>query len=104
MPLLASWLGSLLASLVSFFAVFLTKRIAIVVAVITAAAVLTGAFVAALQGLMIGIASATPTWLALGWGWLGPDNIDECAAAIISAHILRWVYYWNIKIIQYKLV
>jgi len=104
MPVLAAWLGNLFASVVAFFATFLTQRLAIIAAVILAAAALTTAFVGAMQALEVGISAAVPSWITTAWGWFVPDNLDECGGAIFTAHVIRWVYSWNIRVIQWKLV
>lgn len=103
MPILAAWLGSLFTSLVSFFAVVITKRVAIIAAVLTAVISVTAAFVAAMQGLFTAISYAAPAEINLAWGWLVPDNLDNCIAAVIAGHLLRWAYDWNVKVLQMKL-
>jgi len=103
MPALALWLGSLFSSLVAFFASFLTKCLAIFAAVVIALEATISAFVLAIKALVVGIAVAAPTWIAQGWDWFVPNNLDECLGIVIAAKTVAWVYSWNIKIIQYKL-
>lgn len=104
MPIFAAWVGSLITSIATFFAAFLTKRVAIVLAVIVAAGAFTVTFIAGLNAIIAGIVYAIPPSISLGMSWFIPSNMDDCIAAIMAAHVLRWVYDWNIKVIQWKLV
>jgi len=103
MPAVVLWLTNLFTSIASFFAVYTTKKIAIVAAVLTAAIALTGSMIVAINVLAAGVVAATPAELTTAAGWLIPDNADECMAAIISAKIIRWVYDWNTRVLQFKL-
>jgi len=103
MPLLASLIASLFTSTVAFFAAFITKRLAIIAAVLVIAGTITVAFIGAVQGLIDGLLWAAPTELGLAWGWFIPDNMDNCIAAVIAAELLRWAYDWNVKVLQMKL-
>jgi len=100
-PTIAGFFGSALMGLVAFFGKYFTKKLAILAAVITAAATLTGAFIVSMEGLMAGIHYAMPS---LGnWFTFIPGNFTVCISAIITAELIRWVYDWNVKIIQWKL-
>jgi len=104
MPLLAAWIGNLIVSLVSFFTVILTKRIAIALAVIAAVVTVTATFIGAMEAVIAGVVYVAPTELVMAWGWLVPDNLDNCIVAIITGHVLRWAYDWNVKVLQLKMV
>lgn len=104
MPLLAAWIGSLVTSIASFFAQWLSKRVAMVAAAVVAISAFTITMIASIQALYAGIAYAAPSWLVIGWGWLVPDNADNCMAAYITAITVRWAYDWNTRVIQYKLL
>jgi len=100
-PFLAGALGTALMGLISFFGKFLTKKLAILAAVITAAASLTAAFIVTIEGLMAGVYVSMPetgTWFSFL-----PPNFSACISAIVTAEVVRWVYDWNIKIVQWKL-
>ena len=103
MPLLAVWIGSLFTSLVGFFASFVTKRLLLIAAAVTAAVFFTGGFISALDSLFSSLAVSMPASIVIGASWVVPSNFVPCASAIISAYILRWVYDWQIKIIQWKI-
>lgn len=100
-PWLATVIGSGLTGLIAFFGKFLTKKLAVVAAVVTAAAVFTAAFIASIEGLMAGISYAMPS--TGNWFVFLPDNVSACVSAILGAELIRWVYDWNIKILSWKL-
>ncbi len=102
-PWLASLIGGLFSGLVAFFAQYLTKRLAVVLVAISVLTTLTAAFSAALSALMTGLLIAMPPQLSQVLGWVVPSNFTACSGAIITGHLLRWVYEWNVKIVQLKL-
>lgn len=106
MPLffwLASFLGSVFSSLVSFFMSYMSKRIAIVLAVVSAIAVLTTAFFIAIYTLVSTLVSVAPTFVVQAWSLLVPDNLPALVSACLTARVLRWVYDWNVRVIQFRL-
>ncbi len=100
-PFLAGIIGSVITHLVTFFGKYFTKKVAAVAAVIVVVGTLTGGFIAIIEGLLSGIRYAMPA--AGNWYVFIPDNFSACISAIITAEISRWVYDWNIKIVQWKL-
>ena len=44
-----------------------------------------------------------PSELAKGLSLVVPANFPLCISAILTAHLIRWVYEWNVKIIQFRL-
>lgn len=106
MPLilwLASLLGSLFGALIEFFAKYLTKKLAVVAAVVAAIAALTSGFFIAIYTLVSSIAYVLPPEVSMGLSLVIPSNAYGCSAAILSAHVFRWAYDWNVKVIQYRL-
>lgn len=102
-PWLAGILGSMFSALFSFFATYVTKRLALVAAAVVIIVSITGAFFAALQALIAGLVLQVPPEVSAMAALILPSNMDECVTICISAKMLRWVYDWNIRIIQYKL-
>ena len=100
-PWLATAIGSLFTSTLGFFAAFVTRRIAILTAVITVIISLTLAFIAAIEGLISGISYAAPD-LSGAFAIL-PVNFSSCLSVIVTAKILKWAYGWNIALAQMKL-
>lgn len=106
MPLIL-WLGTLLGSLftaiASFFVQYATKRALILAAVIAGITTLTLAFFAALLALVNTFIGAVPSQVALGASWFLPNNAPTCFAAVVTAHGVRWLYEWNVKVLQFRL-
>jgi hypothetical protein len=98
MPLLATFLGALFTRLIDYFALYLTRKIAVYAAVVAALTALTltlvGLFVGAAAALVIAFPAGAGTFLAFV-----PSNFVPCASAYLSCVIAKWVYDWNTKLI-----
>lgn len=106
MPLfywLATLLGSLFSGIVQYFAKYLTKKLAVVAAVVAAIGVLSTVFFGAIYALVVSIAYQLPDEMILGLSLVIPSNSVTCLSSIMTAHLLKWVYDWNVKVIQYRL-
>lgn len=106
MPLflwLATVLGSLFTGLVQFFMNYMTKKIAIVLAVVAAIASLTIGFFTWVLALVTGLLVVVPSEVSVAISWVVPTNAYFCFSLILTAHTIRWVYEWNIKVIQFRL-
>jgi hypothetical protein len=101
MPWLAGIVGGLFTSLFSFFAQHLTKKIAVIGAVIALVIGATTVFVLLIEGLMSSIYIAFPSVGPVGL--FVPSNISTCLSAMVTAKAAHWAYGWNIRVIQYKL-
>jgi hypothetical protein len=106
MPLIL-WIGSLLGALftglVQFFAQHLTKRFVIIGFVVAAITAFTVAFFLAVSSIMSALVGSTPAPVETAISMFVPSNAYACIAAVFTAHTLRWVYEWNIKIVQFRL-
>ena len=102
-PWLAGVLGSVFTGLVTFFSAHLSKRIAMTAAAVSAISLLTIGFYATLEGLVSAISYAAPSYVSQGASLVLPSNTQACLSAILTAYVARWVYDWNVKIIQWKL-
>lgn len=102
-PWLAGLLGGLFSAVFGFFAKYLTKRLAIVAAAITAITALTAGFFSMILAAMNGINASLPTDVGILIGHVLPSNFELCVATILSAQSARWVYEWNVKVIQMRL-
>jgi uncharacterized protein DUF5455 len=103
MPVLAAWIGNLLGSIAGFFGQYFSKRLAVGLAVVIAFTASTAIFIAALNAAVLTISVVVPSEITIAASWVVPSNSDECLAAIITAKLASWVYYWQVKVIQYKL-
>lgn len=102
-PFIASVLGSLFTGLITFFAQFVTRRIALLTAAILIITTLTTSFFLALNGLVSATQILLPSVVTQNMGLFLPSNISACITAIATAKTLRWAYDWNVKVVQLKL-
>lgn len=100
-PWLATAIGSFLSTMIGWFAVFVTRRIAIIAATITVIISLTVAFIAGIESIIAGISYVAPD-LSGAFAIL-PGNFTACVSAIVTAKLLKWAYSWNITLAQMKL-
>lgn len=106
MPLflwLASFLGTIFTAIVSALMTHFSKRIAIILAVVAAIAALTTGFFLAIYSIASGLASVAPPFVLTAWSLIVPSNLTILISAMLTARVLRWVYDWNVKVIQYRL-
>lgn len=103
-PWLAGVLGSAFGALFTFFATYITKRFAIVAAAIVIIAALTATLFATLEALAAGLSLYLPPQYLVMVDHFLPDNAMACVTAYLTARIARWVYAWNIRLVQYKLL
>ncbi len=100
-PALASFLGSIFTALVGFFSAYLTKRLALVAAGVVAIAGAFTVFYAAVLALVAGLSVPFPVVGNAVYCFL-PANTQACVSAILTAYVLRWVYEWKVRVIQYQ--
>lgn len=103
MPYIAAVLGGLFGGLVQWLAKYVTRRVAIVAAVIVLLFGMITAFFAAINAAVASISVLTPPGFNQAMSMVMPDNVPGLISILISARILRWVYEWNVKIIQWRL-
>lgn len=101
-PWLASFVVGIFGSVIAFIATYLGRWIAIIAVVLTVLTALTAAFSFALTQLLFGLVQSAPPQLNQVLMLFLPQNFTACLGAILTAHFLRWVYEWNVKIINYK--
>ena len=104
LPWLVSILGGLLGSLIGYFAKFVTRKLAVVAAVVAAMVALTAAFMLAIEGLASAVMASAPPELSIAASLVVPSNASACLSAILTGHLIRYAYEWNIKIVRMKSV
>ena len=102
-PWLAGVIGALFASIFNWLLKFFTKRFAVVGAAVAVIATITSALFVAFEALFSAIVIVSPDWVASGAMLVVPSNANLCISTIVSAYLLKWVYSWQVRIIQYKL-
>ena len=102
-PWLATILGSLFGGLLTFFAKFLSKKLALTAAFISASIGLFAVFFSAAWALAQGVIAAAPAELSMALSFVVPSNAPACLGAMLTADVARWVYDWNTRVIQFRL-
>lgn len=104
LPWLGGVLGSFFSALFSFFATYVTKRLALVAAAVVLLISLTAAFWAALEGLVSGLSFALPAPYVAMFDHFVPGNATACLSIVISARLFRYVYDWNSLVVRMKML
>lgn len=104
LPWLAAVIAGIVSSVFSYAAKFISKRVAVVLVAIGLIAASTTAFIALVNSLVSSLSVVVPPFLSLAVSLVVPDNTAACVSVLISARIARWVYEWNVRVIQYKLL
>lgn len=97
MPILAALLGGMLTSLTTFFMQWVTKRVAISLAVIAVGVTITAALWTALSALVSGIALAFPSspYVALGLYAINASSLKSMIAVALGIELAATVYSWQ---------
>jgi hypothetical protein len=102
-PLLLTAIGGLFVSAFTYISLFISKKLILLTAAILIIAATTTAFFSALSSLTSSISFSAPPWYNLAVQLVVPENATFCVSAMLSAHLLRFAYDWNIKLIRMKL-
>lgn len=100
LPALATFIATMLAQFVGFFAQWFTAKTAVQLGVVSAVVTLTVGVFVAIKLLLTSIIIVTPPMFHQAMSLIIPDNLPLCFSAIISAHIIRWVWAWQVHFIE----
>jgi ABC-type uncharacterized transport system permease subunit len=101
MPLLGSLLVSLFSGLATFFAQFLTRKVAVATAAVAALGTVTVALLAAFNGLVAPLAAAVfSTQYGQVLGLAFPPMAGTCLAIMASCWAACTLYSWQRKAIE----
>jgi len=102
MPLLGALLSGLFASLASFFATFLTKKVAFGAAALAVFAAVTVVFMAVIAtSINVSLAALSPpTWFLVGFNLFMPTNFVPCVSAIIGAYVALVAYRYHVETLK----
>ena len=98
-PALATYIAGMAATMVAFFATWMTKRIAINLTIITLVFGLTVGIFTVIKASLAGISVVAPPYFLDAMNMITPNNFWPCASAIFSAKIIRWVWVWKVHFI-----
>jgi len=97
---IAVFIGGLAAQVVAWFSAFVSRGIAlnlaVLVIVVGLAVAISSGFWLALQGLSY----VVPPEFSRGMGLITPPNAVPCLSTIAAAKIARWVWEWQIYAIH----
>ena len=100
LPALVGFLGALFAHLVSFLAQWFTLKTAMQLGIVAAVVSLTVGVFLAIKSLLLGIAIVAPPEFGHAMSLIMPSNLPLCVSAIVSAHVVRWVWIWQVHFIE----
>lgn len=100
LPVLAAFLSSIFAQIVAFFTQWFSVRTAMQLGIISAVSALTILLFASIKGLMAGIIVIAPPSFNQAMSLIIPSNLPICFSAIVSAHVVRWVWIWQVHFIE----
>ena len=102
MAALATFIGSIFATALSFVTLYLVKRIAIIAALIAILTASVVAFALVMQGLLNQLNVAYPTGsIATGLSML-PSNTNLCVSIIVTTYIASWAHNWFVKMVTMR--
>jgi len=101
-----AWFAGVLGGLFASAAAYITKRVvwrlSVVVALVTAAASLTLGLMTAAHASIAALTQSLPEGATLAGNLFLPTNLGACLGVIASAHVLRWVYDWQVSLLMAK--
>lgn len=95
LPALVMFISNLAAQLLTWFALKLTRNVAIKLTVITSIIGLAALITASIYAIADALQYIAPPSLSLGFSYFIPDNAVPCLSAIFSAKVVRWVFEWQ---------
>lgn len=101
LPALAAFLAGIFANIVAFFAKWFTKNTAMQLGIIAAVSSVTIAMVATIKSLIFGLTFVLPPMYIQAMSLIVPDSLPVCFSAIVSAKVVRWVWIWQVRYIEY---
>ncbi len=99
-PAIAAFLAGLVGQLVAWLARFVARGTALNLAVIALVVTLAVGVGAGFWLMLEGIKMLIPSGIAQGLGFITPPNAIPCLSTIAAARITRWVWEWQIHVIN----
>lgn len=102
MQWLLGGLAVVVQSIIAFFVSFISRKTAQIIIALTLSGTVTAALVYTIGTAISSIVVSAPTgFVASGIGLL-PYNTAACIAAVITANLARWLYDWQLRVINYS--
>ncbi|WP_076587973.1 DUF5455 family protein [Vibrio ostreicida] len=99
LPAIAMFFGQLAASVLGWFAVRMTRSLAMNLAMITLLIGLATTVSFSLFLLASGLSYVAPPSLSQAFSFFVPSNAIPCMSVIFSARVIRWVWTWQFFVI-----
>lgn len=100
---LATFLADIFTRSVGVFFEIMTKRVLIITACVAVLAAFVVGFYALMLTIINSISANLPPFFSQAASMVVPDNFVTLASITITAHIARWAYEWNVKVLQWRL-
>ena len=98
-PALAVFIGQLAATVLGWFAVRMTRGLALNLVVVTMVIGLAVAIATSMMVVISGLSYLTPSYINQAFSYFVPSNAIPCVSAIFSARVIRWVWQWQFYVI-----
>lgn len=102
MAALAAFIGGLIASLIGWFAKYVTKRLAITAALISAIVVVTSATWAGVSAAIEAVLVLAPPQIETAADLFLPTNWLAAILAVYSNKVVIWGYRWYVEEMKLK--
>lgn len=100
LPALASFLAGIAAQIFGYFALKLSRRMALNLTITVLVIGLAAAIALSIQTIAVGLSYAAPPELRQGFGMFVPNNAVPCISAILAARLVRWVWEWQFYVVS----
>lgn len=102
-PWLLGGISAVLVGVIGHLSRDTLKKLVIIAKVVAGLVVFIAALFSALSAIADGLSIISPPGLAQAASMVVPDNLLLIVSTLVSARIVRWVYEWNVKILQFRL-
>lgn len=103
MPIFAALFSGLAVFIGKLVSEVLVRRLVVIAAVLSVLSAFVVAFYIATVTAIGAISAVAPPGLNQAASLVVPDNVPLLISALITARIARWVYEWNVKVVQWRL-
>lgn len=94
-PSIAIFLGQIASNILGWFAVRMTRSLAINLTVITLIIGIAAGIALSIYTIAGGLSYIVPDSLSQGFSYFVPSNAIPCISAILSARLIRWLWAWQ---------
>lgn len=100
LPALVSFLAGITAQIFGYFALRLSKRMALNLTITVLVIGLAVTIALSINAIAVGISYVAPPELSRGFSFFVPNNALPCISAILAARLVRWVWEWQFYVVS----